>query len=112
MDFIKIYTGVEDSTFRSIVRRVNEKKIHNLESVYKENGEIFYRRPILVGDRDIELYEIAKASGKLYEGVDEILNEYDIPEKVKAFLKEHVNERWDEDWNSIDRLANDYRNKN
>lgn len=111
MDFIKIYTGVEDSTFRSIVRRVNEKKIHNLESVYKENGETFYRRPILVDHRDIELFYIAKNSGKLYDGVDEILNEYDMPQKLKDFLKEKVNERWDEDWNSIDRLATDYRNQ-
>lgn len=111
MDFIKIYTGVEGSTFRSIVSRVNEKKIHNLESAYKENGETFYRRPILVGDRDVELYHKAKESGKLYEGVDEILNEYDIPQKLKDFLKEEVNERWDEDWNSIDRLASIYNNQ-
>ncbi len=111
MDFIKIYTGVEDSTFREAVKRVNRQKIDNLERVYTENGETFYNRPILIWDRDVELFHKAKESGKLYEGVDEILNEYNMPQKLKDFLKEKVNERWDEDWNSIYKLASDYRNQ-
>lgn len=81
---------MERTQLFELVSKINERKNANYRAYCNANGIKFLNKFCIMGKEEMEQEAINSKRPEIYEGIDDIIAKYDLPNRIKELARERV----------------------